>query len=622
MKKTASIYFLLVSMLPCQLSAQWLFPCGTKIQDDYGVCTHITRPRWDFDIRDKELDLTRSVGIRWIRSDLDFGNYFGSLTEEDPRVFDQVLNSCETHDTQLLGILTWKGKWPWQDPDYSKYIEKLALHYDGRIRYWEALNEVNLFKQKEHLVEDYAQTLQTTYETLKRVNPQNQVTLSGLAEVTTDFIFQLSALGAHKYFDVMNFHSYLAPEALIPSFHRIDSVMKRDGWQKPVWLTECGMHTAQSMNSSEGFFQDMLPHALLRLGIKEQKTCIGVLRDNDLGYHALTDEETDLYIRPYCKKVQDVSFMELATCNVKRLPVLITSKNEYFPAKQFPILLDYVRRGGTIVLCGGMPFYYDANNEAGTYYNRKELGTSLYHQLHMSPQNAWNDPTSGEKLTEIPTVVKPCDDAAFTYQWEFSTNSPARYLSSARLQAGDSLVSLIKAGTEHLQGTVAGIYKLNSDLKGNIVFQTRMYAMQLPNREAEQARRVARLYLLAFSHGISKVFWYNLRSKENDLTYSEDCFGLIHADFTEKPAMQAYRTLVQMCPEGSTRPVLSVEGDIYKCQWERPDGKHVTALWTTHKHVTHSLPKFNGTIYNHLGATIKPRQHILKLHGGVTYLVE
>lgn len=171
---------------------------------------------------------------------------------------------------------------------------------------------------------------------------------------------------------------------------------------------------------------------------------------------------------------------------------------------------------------------------------------------------------------------------------------------------------------------MAGIYKLNSDdLTGNIVFQTRMYAHPIPDKEEEQARRVARIYLLAFSYGIDRVFWYNFRSREADMHDRDDCFGLVHADFSEKPSMQAFRTLTRFCPDGSTRPVLRSNDNIFRAQWTTPDKHIVHALWSPYQKMSYSFripPK--ATVYNHLGQVVQCRDNRLPLSDGVLYVVE
>ena len=44
--------------------------------------------------------------------------------------------------------------------------------------------------------------------------------------------------------------------------------------------------------------------------------------------------------------------------------------------------------------------------------------------------------------------------------------------------------------------------------------------------------------------------------------------------------MQAYRTMVQMMPSGSTRPELVIQGNVFVASWTRPDGKQVTGMWS------------------------------------------
>lgn len=574
------VLLLLLSVMRLDTLAQPLFPGAQRLEAPYGVCTHITRPGFDYEIRDRELAVIHEAGIRWVRSDLDFHNAFRSPDDFNPSLFDNVLASTETHGTHLLGILTQLGRRPWDDRDYGRYLEQLARRYDGRITHWEMLNEVNLFRDTDSLCRRYIGSLQLAYETLKRINPANTVLTSGFAELPEPFVSDFSAMGGWRYCDVFNFHSYFAPEGLIPCFERLHGYMQRDGWQRPVWLTECGMHTARQENESSAFFTDLLPAALSRIGIQSDRVAVGILRDRAEGYSVLSDDEADILLRPFFRRVVTCPPSRLASLSVSKVPVVVATREEYFPADHFPALVDYVRRGGTIVLAGGMPFYYDATTPDGTYFHRKTLGTSLYPRLHISEATQRRDPVTGITLTETPPLSGRTDENTSAYEWKPTAASPARYMGDANLAVGDSLIPLVVAGTEHLRHPIAGIYRLNSDLHGNIIFQTRMYAPVSTDREAEQARRLPRTFLIAFAYGACKVFWYNLRSREDNPYYSEDCFGLLHRDFAEKPSMQAYRTLVSMCPEGSTRPELTVSDGLYRAVWHQPDGTEVTALWS------------------------------------------
>lgn len=600
-----------------------LFPCSPLVDDPYGVCTHITRPWMDYPMRDRELEVNRSVGISWVRSDFDFATAFGSTRDFHPKVFDDVLASCRAHNQGFLPILTWMKKMPWDDSHYDIYVDSLAQRYKGVITHWEMMNEVNLIGETDSLPVRYVKALRVASERIHQVDPQNKVLLSGLGEVKDDFLEDLCRMGAMRWVDIMNFHSYFRPEELLQCFAKIRQLMARYGWEKPVWLTECGMHTSEERQSASGFYHEFLPAALRRIGIEEGKACVGYLADRCTGYVTLSAEQASTYLTPVADKARAVTLDELPALPVKKVPVLLAATDEYFPKQYFPALVDYVKRGGTIVLAGGMPFYYDACLPSNTWFDRQEMGTSLYDQLHMSPVRDWRDAATDEELTETPSVVKRQYLAGSTYQWEISEKSPARYLTGDNLRQGDSLLSLVTAGTEHRQETVAGIYRLNSDLKGNIVFQTRMYAHPLPDKEAEQARRVARVYLLALAHGVERVFWYNLRSRETDPYEPEDCFGLIHADFTEKPSLQAYRTLTRMLPPGSTRPQLKIEANVFTATWTRPDGSHVTALWSPYVPVRwRQFQHGRLSVYSHMGEELRFTGKYMELTDAVKYVVE
>ena len=107
------------------------------------------------------------------------------------------------------------------------------------------------------------------------------------------------------------------------------------------------------------------------------------------------------------------------------------------------------------------------------------------------------------------------------------------------------------------------------------------------------------------------------------MTEREDCFGLIHADFSEKPSMQAYRTLTRFCPDGSTRPILKCNDNIFRVQWVTPDKHVVRAIWSPYQNMSYSYkisPK--AIVYDYLGQEVRRADNKLMLSDAVLFIVE
>ncbi len=147
----------------------------------------------------------------------------------------------------------------------------------------------------------------------------------------------------------------------------------------------------------------------------------------------------------------------------------------------------------------------------------------------------------------------------------------------------------------------------------------------VPNqhKEREQAYRIPRMYIISFAYGVDKVYTYNFRAKEVDNYYTEDNFGIVHADLTPKPAYFAYKTLTTMLPTGSTRPTLLREGNSYVSSWKRKDGKKVWALWNSKGDETIDIEiTGKAEFYNFLGERLeKHNSGKLNIGKGVTYIV-
>ena len=364
-----SIFFLVIfCTLSCAgtpVEVEPLFPSSKKLQSPYGVCAHFTQTFWDQPYHDSIIKALKDAKISNVRFDL-WIPYLEPLKDNDQlSIIDGAVRKNLKANLGQLGILFvgWKGQRAWdKETEYVAFFDTLIERYKNEIPYWEVLNEVNETRYSDSISIDstisrYLPLLQLTYNRLKKANPSIMVTSTGFNDVYDGFIDAMSRSECVKYFDILNFHVYDKPEKLQKRFSKLRGLMDKYQWEKPVWISECGMST----------------------------------------------------------------------------------HDENFPK---------------------------------------------------------------------------------------------------------NLIS-------------------NREIK-----------------EEEQACRIPRMYLISFAYGVEKVFTFSIRSREKNNYDKEDHFGILHADITPKPAYNAFRTLINMCPDKSTRPKLLCDDDIYIASWNRPDRKRVYAVWS------------------------------------------
>ncbi|MCI6861728.1 MAG: glycosyl hydrolase [Prevotella sp.] len=410
-KKNIHLLCCILGYSSCTLSQDVspIFPCSTKLVTPYGVVVHFTSIYRDYPFLDRELHLLDQLGIDNARIDywLDYRqkNMFNDTLIS---IMDSTTTKMKGTSIDILPIVFVgnKGSHPWDcRQNYRLFLNHLLDKYHNDFKYFEVMNEVNYISRKENITRDslaclYTDILSETFKSVKKCSPEIKVISSGLAGTSDRFLESLSKYGAFTYFDILNIHSYNKPEDLPFMFKYIRTVMNVNNWEKPVWLSECGMST----------FVDSLK-------------------------------------------------------------------------------------------------FHDTN-----------------------------------------------------------------------------IITKIVEKNEH-----------------------------------EQARRLPRIFLISFAYGIDKVFWYEFRSRENNIYDKEENFGIFHADLTPKPAYYAYKTLIEMCPNKSTRPTLSIKGNAYISSWKRSDGKYVSALWSKSNELPIDI-KIKGTpkYYNIFGEQInKPNS----INESVIYIV-
>ncbi len=136
--------------------------------------------------------------------------------------------------------------------------------------------------------------------------------------------------------------------------------------------------------------------------------------------------------------------------------------------------------------------------------------------------------------------------------------------------------------------------------------------------ESEQADFLSRSILLAFQSGVSAFFWFTTQTLERNPDDKEHWFGIVHPDYSPRPAYWAMHALRRAYPAGSA---LSRErfqsGPVYCASWKRPDGKTGWALWIAERGVEESFDAV-GTA---APVTVANGKATVTLTGRILYLI-
>lgn len=602
MKKMA---FLFLGLAVCAA----VVASGAETQSPYGICAHVTRSLRGEHMLKGTLDAMVLAGIRQVRSDFDGWAMLRKDGTWDFTNYDQLLSALEARGVQLLPIVYGCEKPPADLAKHRDYVRAIVLHYGKRLPVIEIWNEANLngfFPGADPVA--YAEVLKASYEAVKSVDPLIRVAYTGTAGVPFDWIRRTFQAGATNCFDIMCVHPYSHPSqpegALDVQTEKLRALMAEFGIaRKPIWFTEIGWPTHQK---SAPFLH------ILQAGLKtarpEQKTWRAVLAENqaegDVADQSLAREILDFL--PAGSSVVACSQKE----TVRRLAdgevdAVIYPFDESYPADTAKAVNDFVRAGGVLVDFGGIPCYFGRRD--GESVKGLQHGGGLG-QFPFGYRAWWTDSVRKTYPKEGRVFATEVGLAAGVKQEP--TGFPAkRFLAADRAGKDAEWIPLVAGkATNGTELVAAAVIRYRGDRKGAAVLCSLYpaYGVAGTNTEENQARFTARALAITFAEGVEATFPYALVTPEIDPYYSEHHFGIMHADFTPKPAYSAYGQFIRMRPQGSVN--LSdawhdAERKTFYPQWKRPDGKVCGMIWTTGADEVRDL-RFTGgepTFYNLYG---------------------
>ena len=599
----------------------------------YGVCAHL--PRHDSDFRNEECGGIASMGASTVR----FGVSWRKM-QKSPDVppdfsqLDAIVGEAEAHGLRILPILYWPPKWAqpiYKHLDkYAVFIEAVVSRYGEHFPAIEIWNEENLkgFWGEDPNPTNYVAVLRAAYEAAKRANAQctmhnaqcggdgtagPTVYLGGTAGVPMDFIEKIYQNGGGAFFDAMNVHPYnhpYAPEGdLDKKLENLRALMAKYGdAEKPIVITEHGWPTHDASVKGAAIIR-----AGLAIARPERKTWRVVYAATAPGVDGGPPHEIAAAIEEIlppgssCEASFGVRLRErLAAGDVD---AIVYPFDSTFPEDTFDDVCIFVKAGGVLVDTGGAPIWWRCREVEPGRFERiaQDNGENpLRKRLRVDVDAWWLNPALPQEGRAFPTAAAK----AAGFKGDPAGERVYRFQTPRLLQPGDEFIpllvlepdasktkdegqrtkdegdsSLVTRHSSLNSAVAASVLKFNSDFKGAIVLsgdKTRGQAAS--NNEVNQARYLARAMAIAFAEGVERYFWYEYRAPEEDPTYSEDHFGITHANMTPKPAWGAYRNFILARPAGSVQspgPWHDEAHTLFFPQWTRPDGTPAGIVWKT-----------------------------------------
>lgn len=619
-----SILCLLAVLCCCQIrlysqgeNLPVFFPGTSLLYNQYGITSHITWYGYDYDDYHHNICRIAALGNNVIRLDFNSPGIGWETGRVNYSIWDNVYYTSRKQGVKMLPIV--------YKPRYKKYTKEYGDSYKSLLktclsRYgdnvvgWEIWNEMDQMNAEDGTAPppEYLPLLKDAYAAIKGQGNNNVVLMGAIGDLSKSYLDELLQKGAAASFDVLSIHYYSAknpPESIIPFYNKLNSILQKRHVSKPVWLTETGYVSESDNTDADLFYTEVLPKVYKQLGINCSKATLGILYDKRMTKGVWNQDNPNVGYG--FKTCELVPMNQLKTLSVETIPVLMVLFGEKFPEGFFEDIRAFVERGGTIVFPeGGAFLYYDWDLDTNEI---KGVGSKYYKQLHVGCLFPWEAEAKKRGVTKM-QAVRTTPLLASSYSWRSSDFDNPKYLTETNLHNGDVMIPLVEGTDGKNRGAVAACYKLNSELKGNVIIQTRP---KLSDRTSEslQASRFPRLYLLSYAMGVDKVFAYCLKDRKDAYGY-----GITHLDMTLKPAAYTLKALSEMLPSGSTRPVVKMKDNQYIASWQKPNGQNVYCVWSSWVGQQSTIAIIGSAkYYNENGKRINKK--FFKLSPNVTYIV-
>ncbi|MGB2874102.1 MAG: glycosyl hydrolase [Gaiellaceae bacterium] len=171
----------------------------------------------------------------------------------DWRRADYIVRRARHFHVKLLPLLlytpSWDGATPATPPHpatWYAFVAAFAHRYRASIDAYDLWDEPDFHYYWTGDAKDYVQdVLVPGYRAVKKQDPSARVILGGPQTANIDWLNAIYANGGGTFFDVMQFHDYIADKQIFDHAQQVLGVLRAHGQpRKPIWLGEYGLQEA------------------------------------------------------------------------------------------------------------------------------------------------------------------------------------------------------------------------------------------------------------------------------------------------------------------------------------------------------------------------------------------
>ncbi|MDR1283761.1 MAG: hypothetical protein LBK99_23530 [Opitutaceae bacterium] len=574
-------------------------------ESPWGISAHPLRST-EWSRLDTLVERVGQAGMTWLREDFSFPRILTRDGQRDFSGFDVLVDRLGRAGVGMVGILTAYAS-DLRQKDHGDivpihehpeawriYVRAMVGRYHDRVRHWVIWNEQDGgFWSPKPDAAQYTKILKIAHDEIRRIDPGAKIITGGLEYWNTGYLRDMYLAGAAGNYDIIGVHRYGSGPDASPLVRRTLREFRalmagHNESHIPVWLLESGGSTFRSplLAQQPLFLEKSIRYALARTGrapAPGAPLTAGLALSPRITPAQYDEIDTTRRWLPgvTLRLVPSGQLSALSPCDC---PVLVIENGLHIDAPLLPLLQDWVKRGGLLVLIGHPPMYVLHTQDANGIWQRRDAVGETYPLFRMAFAAHWN-----RKGIPVQTENVYVPDAALAAGVPpVSGIYVNRFFSADRLRPGDTFTPLLgirDSRGEPVPDVAAVALHTCHDWKGAVLAS----AVSLGGgwTEEEQAALIPRMYLSYLGtpeSGVEKIFTYDLHDDGQKRGEREHNFGLVRQDWSPKPAFHAYAGMTKAlgtAPE-FVRRLSEGKTSAWALVFRRAeDGRLVLAAWST-----------------------------------------